>query len=1497
MSICVLSLSFASVSPLAIKAEEESSLGEIDGDPIVSLIDLDAKEVTASNRKAKPQEETLTPAQDLELITVIVEMEQPGVLEAGYEAGSIEAQNYVNSLLADQETLGVSAVKSIDEAMTQRKMTEKAEVIDHYTNVINGMSMRIPRSMISRIENLPGVKRVFESASYNAPEALEPDTAYEPGINHASEMIGVDASYSGGYKGEGMVIGVLDTGLDLNHSAFAKDPESPRITETDTFDFRTAVETYRSLKVPFAYDYSDLDTDVVPAFSTEDASHGTHVAGICAGNDDIITGIAPEAQIAVFKVFNDQVERTDDAVIIRALEDAVILKPDVLNLSLGSRGGDDGLSEEDASWFDETAAMGEVYQRVYDSGIMLSCAAGNNGYPGYMTTHLHYGMPSHRGIVDSPSTYDASLSVASAINTHVTDSYFMVGTEETSIFFKDPAMNSEINFASLAEEDTPEYEDCGLGREEDFEGIDIPGKIALVSYGEIPVKEKQANAAAAGAIGMVVYNNDKGSVPNLFIDPESIPAVSVSYDSGEVMKYAEPKIIADITEGSDEFGRYAAEPSLFTSWGTDDALRIKPEIMAPGENIYSSVIGGYASYSGTSMATPVTAGALTLMKGYVRDAGLAADEKEIEDIAVSLLMSTAHPKHTLDLDCYESPREQGSGLLNVSDAMAAHAYLTVDNTFGNRPKIELGDDPLKSGTWEIAFTVHNISDFEQVYDIETAATAVVYNDPHYETKPIDAQTAGETHITVPAHEQKEVRLTLTLSDEAKQQIIDANSYGGFAEGYFFLNPAEGSEDDTCLVIPFVGYYGDWNEHPILDVTPADGYNAMAGMNAAVSFDSYREMVLTETDDFWMCNVVGYNPLKQSTFTHYYESVPEGYMTVSSEVSEEFEGKNDMVKVLDRRKHSGIYSLSAALFKNIEGYDVTITDAKTGEQYYYWHREDMLRKEADQIMSDNWNAIPIRWAANDAEGNPLAEGTVANVTLSVWTHEGKATDSVTIPITIDNSRPYIVGNEPSQGTEISKASAGKLAVTASGKKYLKFEAADNAYIAGAQVGTEIETIEYSTAQDTDFTALEDVAYNVPVLFNSVYPNDRGAYTRTFAPLEAGETQKAGFDVTAYEGDTYCVSLIDYAGNKSFYELIPAETVPMKVHLDPAEMYVTLDKRLTTVRFTLVDDDGMQVETAGLKWTLSGNSGPFTSMSTGNGSVMITSLEQSELLTLTVTDPADPEWSASGLIHIVKPEEPSIELDVKEMVMLAGDVYQFTAKTVPENTAVTWETSDWDVMEISDYGEVTAMKPGTVTITATTAEGKSDSCEIKILFRDVADDTKYYFTPVYWAVDEDITHGYKDDDKITRFFKPQENCTREAVVTFLWRLAGKPEPMSTVSPFKDVTNRNAYYYKAVLWASEEGITKGYSDGTFKPNAACLREHVVTFLYRFYGNPAVKTSVNPFNDISKKDYYYKACLWAQENGIAKGYSSGEHKGGFGPKLDCLREHVVTFLYRSEN
>lgn len=165
------------------------------------------------------------------------------------------------------------------------------------------------------------------------------------------------------------------------------------------------------------------------------------------------------------------------------------------------------------------------------------------------------------------------------------------------------------------------------------------------------------------------------------------------------------------------------------------------------------------------------------------------------------------------------------------------------------------------------------------------------------------------------------------------------------------------------------------------------------------------------------------------------------------------------------------------------------------------------------------------------------------------------------------------------------------------------------------------------------------------------------------------------------------------------------------------------------------------------------------------------------------------------------------------------------------------------------------------------------------------SEYYYDPVLWAVHHNpqITNGMS-----TGKFAPSASCTRAQVVTFLWRAMGCPEPEASACPFADVAS-SQYYYKAVLWAAENGITTGATATTFAPNMTVTRAQFVTFLWRAVGKPAAN-GANPFKDVSSSQYYYDAVLWAVQNGITTGVTATT----FVPNSPCTRGQVVTFLYR---
>ena len=179
--------------------------------------------------------------------------------------------------------------------------------------------------------------------------------------------------------------------------------------------------------------------------------------------------------------------------------------------------------------------------------------------------------------------------------------------------------------------------------------------------------------------------------------------------------------------------------------------------------------------------------------------------------------------------------------------------------------------------------------------------------------------------------------------------------------------------------------------------------------------------------------------------------------------------------------------------------------------------------------------------------------------------------------------------------------------------------------------------------------------------------------------------------------------------------------------------------------------------------------------------------------------------------------------------------------------------------------------------------SSAPEAPLPFEDVPADA-FYYEPVAWAVKNGITNGISD----TRF-APDNLTTRGQIVTFLWRAAGEPEPASTTNPFADV-DESEFYYKAILWAVETGITNGVTKTTFNPDGNCTRAQAVTFLYRYAGKPTVEGLENPFEDISSKEFYYNAILWAVKNGITTGVTPTT----FVPDATCTRGQIVSFLYR---
>jgi hypothetical protein len=265
-------------------------------------------------------------------------------------------------------------------------------------------------------------------------------------------------------------------------------------------------------------------------------------------------------------------------------------------------------------------------------------------------------------------------------------------------------------------------------------------------------------------------------------------------------------------------------------------------------------------------------------------------------------------------------------------------------------------------------------------------------------------------------------------------------------------------------------------------------------------------------------------------------------------------------------------------------------------------------------------------------------------------------------------------------------------------------------------------------------------------------------------------------------------------------------------------------------------------------------------------------------------ADVEVKAIFAAKPTPAPQVTLKLDKKSASVICGNTTSIKATLTGSKDKITWKSSDTKIATVDANGKVTTKMAGTVTITASAA-GKKAACTVTVLYKDVTDSKEFWYAPTNYLTKNGIVKGYDNQT----LFKPANECSRAQMVTFLWRLAGQPNPKKTTTDFKDIKTTD-YFYKPVLWAVENGITTGVSKEKFNPQGICTRAQTVTFLWRMAGKPSPKTKTSKFTDIDSKDYFYKATLWASEMKIVAGYDDNTFK----PQGNCLRRQMVTFLYK---
>ena len=907
-------------------------------------------------------------------------------------------------------------------------------------------------------------------------------------------------------------------------------------------------------------DYADLSTNgTISTYDLHlmlDALEGYQKNGahyISAYDSVRVTGTAPDAQLLSMKVFGESggAYASD---YMAAVEDAIVLGCDVVNLSLGAPypGFNASYGSE---WSD---FINRIMDRVADSGIVMSVAAGNSGNWATYSENgagMMYTDEAGTYTTSEPATYENALSVASADNltsiTALQVAFKGANGEKIAVSPYGAVIDENYNLSSWSVLDqidpnyaSTDYELVFLGNPRNlfnglpqtderiyggsadaFKGYDFTGKVVLIARGTYTFTEKHANAVLAGAAAVVIYNNVPGAIqPNIndTIYPE-VPCAGISLEEAYALFTAFEGNQDGLRAGtlsvtrslnSDIKENAVLTMSSFSSWGTTGDLRIKPEITAPGGQIYSINGDGttgdqYELMSGTSMAAPHLSGLTALLTQYFRENDILAKTGLTSRVlAQSLLMSTAEPMIEASTGVEYSIRNQGAGLANIQNAINSHAYITVAGQNDGKVKAELGE-----GTKDrvVEFTITNFGDRDLTYELDASVlTTGTYEDPYYGwtystdgmTK-LDAKvTFSADKVTVKAGESVSVKATISISSATVAAMKELGYVNGFyIEGFLYINPVADREGmiDAAHSIPMLGWYGNWSDPSM--------YDSGTFLDFAYGTLERYSHIMYPTK-----NILAWCPIGYGQGLYYTGNIYGGYDTETGEVygDQRYLEERNALCTLPTAQWE-IYAIFPTLIRNAGDFKMTITDSKTGELYYvddYEQYDDNINGSFYYTNYGEWYdstadfGIDLGgWEFTDMNGEPLAEGTRFDINLicvpELYVENGKVDwdnmelgkgTTLTYSFTIDNTVPELVGDSLAYNAETRE---------------LTFTVKDNNYVAA------VVLLNGSASAALDY----------------YYPDMD----------EKGTAVTGSLNLSQYEGTKVAIAVCDYAGNESYYAI--------------------------------------------------------------------------------------------------------------------------------------------------------------------------------------------------------------------------------------------------------------------------------------------------------------------------------------------------------------------------
>lgn len=705
------------------------------------------------------------------------------------------------------------AIALADEALDfYQKQLEEAipglEVISRIELLLPSLCVKAGPSDLDLIKKFDFVKDIYANEIIREADVVRSDmavfqdrTVVTDSIKmvNSNELIGNDDVLQAKYNGAGTVLAIIDSNMDPNHAAFyLTNPAFARLSKTDVNNFisggkisvrdtsadkKLYEEIYRSEKIPFGWNYNTNSSNLNPEKELE--AHGQHVSGTVAGNAFQIDGktwrgVAPEAQLLMMNVMRQG--STSSNIYIRAMQDAIVMGADAVNMSLGSTKGLPGQAD---------GLVGKAINNGYAADTNFVIAAGNEGqYQGV----LNIDNPDF-GTMAAPGIAKNAITVASLENKTM---YTPVVTFDGKKYIFHTG--GEIRF----EKGDYNFVDCGLGEKTDFEDKDLTGKVALIKRGGITFNEKVLNAQAANAVGAIIYNNVEGDL-YMSVKGNNIPAISITLDTAEILLANPDKKINIDMDPQEIANPQYGELSEFTNWGLSAGGYMKPDITAPGGHIYSTQTMGdtFGDMSGTSMATPHVAGGVGVIRARLNEM-LFSSVKSKAELTKTILMNSAVPHVDPVTGQTTSPRRQGAGVMNLTKATQLD-FTVVDK----ESKIASKFVGSVEDTITLDLTIHNYSNEDKTLTSTVQATIEARDGKKLLLRPDELFSKELNEIKVPALSEKDVTITFPIEHLEKVQPF---TNGAFVEGFLHLRDQNGME----VSFPFVSFKGSYENIPSIE---------------------------------------------------------------------------------------------------------------------------------------------------------------------------------------------------------------------------------------------------------------------------------------------------------------------------------------------------------------------------------------------------------------------------------------------------------------------------------------------------------------------------------------------------------------------------------------------------------------------------------------------------------------------------------------------------------